>query len=132
MLWGTGHMEPIVIDGALIPSAELRTRLLAELPPGDGIKLELVPKRTARDILLDPTVLTAIISGTSAAVSALVTGLMQVVGRRQERGKVALRFDDGSSLEIPSGTPPEEVSKYIEAAKGLRRVERVQVITSSR
>jgi hypothetical protein len=124
-------MEPIVIEGALIPSAELRTRLLAELP-ADGIQLELVPKRTTRGLPLDPTVLTAIISGTSAAVSALVTGLMQVMGRRQERGKIVIRLDDGSTLEIPSGTPPEEISRYIEAAKGLRRVEELRLITSPR
>jgi hypothetical protein len=85
------------------------------------IELELRPRSPRlRSSVGDPSVLVAVLAGGAAAISALVSGLLRVVEKRQDKtGKVVVRGASGAAVEVPVGTSLEEISKLIEVAKKL-------------
>jgi hypothetical protein len=73
---------------------------------------------------LDQAVLVALVAGTSAAVSALFTGLLRLVESHFNRtAKIVVRGSDGTAVEVPIGTTHEELEHLVEIARGLNRPE---------
>lgn len=100
-------------------SRELANLLIREmtLPEGGSLELQDGP---ASQRSPDSTVLVAIVAGTSAAVSALFTGLLRLIETRFNRtAKIVIRGTDGTTVEVPAGTTTEELEKLVSIAKRL-------------
>jgi len=66
----------------------------------------------------DATVLVALVSASSAAIGALLTGVLQIAKERCA-GKISLQGNDGSRLEVPANIPPEKLDSLIETLRKL-------------
>lgn len=103
-------------------SEALNQLLQAELPSRD-VQLELRRSpHVFRSPTLDPTVLVAIVAGSSSAVAALINGLFRILEQRgKEQTKIVLRGADGTTIEAPASTTPQELEKLVELALRLEK-----------
>jgi len=70
---------------------------------------------------LDPTVLVAIVSASSATLGYLISGLLGIVKERQ-LAKVIIETKEGTKIEIPSNYPVEKLDAIITKLKRLEVV----------
>jgi hypothetical protein len=61
----------------------------------------------------DPAVVVALVSASSAAIGALLTGLLQIAKERCS-GRITLQGSDGSRIDVPANTSPEKFDALIE------------------
>jgi hypothetical protein len=109
----------ILLSSNAFDARELADLLMQEVILPDDGSLELQDAQTSQRSP-DPTVLVAIVAGTSAAVSALFAGLLRLVETRFNRtAKIVLRGSDGTTLEVPVGTTQEELEQLVTIAKRL-------------
>lgn len=106
-----------------IPSAQLK-KMLNPLICKQGIDLE-VQKISAHGAIADPTVLVAIVSGASAAISAIIMGLFKLLERNNQ--KIVIQAQDGSRLEIPKKTSKKKIEELISLMHQME-VKRVRVM----
>jgi hypothetical protein len=83
------------------------------------LHFELRSSEMTRNTGIDPTVLVAIVSGTSSALTALIMGLLQILQRRKSKGKIIIELSNGTKIEAELGAPREEIDYLIEKAKEL-------------
>lgn len=118
-------MPEIVISSRAIAVSDLHKFMVADAGTRElGFELRQIPSGTRSQI--DPTVLVAIVAGTSGAMSGLITGLLRFLERRQDRtGKVELHGADGTSVIVPVGTSKEDLQRLIGSpGPSTRRVSR--------
>lgn len=109
----------LILSSNAFSSRELSELLTEEVVLPVGGQFELRPGATSLRSP-DQTVLVAVVAGTSAAVSALFTGLLRLVEVRFNRSaKIVLRGTDGTTVEVPVGTSQDELDKFIGIAKRL-------------
>lgn len=78
---------------------------------------------------LEQTVVVAIVAGTSAAISALISGVLRLIEIQYNRtAKIVIRGADGTTVEVPFGIKPEELERLAEVAKSLNRPEMKLVV----
>ena len=68
---------------------------------------------------LDPSVLVAVAGVSGTALGSLVTGLLKIAQEKKSQ-KIVIQSKDGSKLEVPSDTSPEEIEELV---KKLRMME---------
>jgi hypothetical protein len=61
----------------------------------------------------DPALIVALVSASSAAIGALLTGLLQIAKERCS-GRITLQASDGSRVDVPANTSPERLDALIE------------------
>ena len=109
----------LILSSNAFDSRELSKLLTEEVALPAGCQLELQEGDTSLRSP-DQTVLVAIVAGTSAAVSAVFTGLLRLVETRFNRtAKIVIRGADGTTVEVPVGTTQEELEKLVDIAKRL-------------
>lgn len=111
--------EIVIISSPAIAVGDLHKFLVADAGTQElGFELRQIPSGTRSQV--DPTVLVAIVAGTSGAMSGLITGLLRFLERRQDRtGKIELRGADGAAVTVPVGTSEEDLQRLIELARSL-------------
>jgi hypothetical protein len=67
---------------------------------------------------VDPRVVVALVSASSAAIGALLSGLLQIAKERCS-GKITLQGNDGSRVEVPANTSPEKLNALIENVRQM-------------
>ncbi|HZE68112.1 MAG TPA: hypothetical protein VE135_01140 [Pyrinomonadaceae bacterium] len=105
-------------------SAGALYEFLASNLHANEVKLEL-REMDAHGATIDPTVLVAIVSGTSAGVSALITGILQLI--QGHRSSMVLQSANGRKLEIPVNTSKERIQEIIKLLEEMD-IERITVI----
>jgi ABC-type Fe3+ transport system permease subunit len=84
------------------------------------VRLELRHPKSKLRSATATSVLVAIVAGSSAAMSALITGLLKVLERKQSvDGKLVLRGANGASIEVPASTSDGRLQELIELTKSL-------------
>lgn len=112
-------MREILISTLSLPAETLRLRLQRELE-GEGIELMVRKVPSGSRSGADPTVLVAIVSGVSAAVSALISGLLRVLERRRvPSATIVVTGSDGTSVTVPAATDPERIEELLRLAREL-------------
>jgi hypothetical protein len=114
-----------------IQSNELYSLLLEELHvANEELRFELrFNPWVTRSPINDPTVLVAIVAGVSASISTLINGIFRILENRQQKnGRILLVGKDGRSVEVPAGTPKEEIQALIELTKNLD-LAKIEIIT---
>lgn len=108
-----------------LDSKELFDILSGELASVDAYHFELKERSDLfRSPGLDQTTLIAVVAGTSAAITALINGIFRLIETRYNRtAKVVIRGSDGTTVEVPMGTPPQELRELVDVAKTLNRPE---------
>ena len=66
---------------------------------------------------LDPTVLVAITSAVGTVVGAIITGLVQIVGRKG--GTIIVHTRHGDRIEVPEDVEPEQLELVIAKIRAL-------------
>ncbi len=91
---------------------------------GSEIKLALATSEFAlRGV--DPTILVAIITGTSTVLGVLITGLLSLIKDRRS-GKIVIQDKQGQRIEVPAYTTPEKIDELIEHLKKMQ-IERIEI-----
>jgi cell division septal protein FtsQ len=111
----------IYIDGLdSVRSRELISRELEESRVS-GVRLDLNRREEAnRSPLADPTVLVALVAGTSAAISALITSLFRVVEATSKASQdIVVRGRDGTEIRFPADSTTDDIQRLAELAKSL-------------
>ncbi|SRR5258708_1088492 len=109
----------LLLSSNAFDAREFADLLMQEVILPDDGSLELQDAQTSQRSP-DQTVLVAIVASTSAAVSALFTGLLHLVETRFNRtAKIVLRGSDGTTVEVPVGTTHEELEQLVTIAKRL-------------
>jgi alpha-galactosidase len=67
---------------------------------------------------IDTAVLVAIVSTTSAALGAFVSGLLQIV-REKKAAKIELQDKDGRRIVMPADTPAETIPSFVAHIKAM-------------
>jgi hypothetical protein len=117
-------MQEIPIHGRDLNPDQLIEQLTQEVENiAPGITFEKRDVGIGLRIPFDnPTVVVALITGGSAAVSALVTGLLRILERRKEpHGVLRIVGASGRAIEIPLGATEKELADYVELARSLDR-----------
>ncbi len=74
----------------------------------------------------DSAVLVATIGAVGGSLVALLTGLLALA--KQSRGNsVKIVGSSGRTVELPADTPPEKINQYIDLAKDLDEVRRIEI-----
>jgi hypothetical protein len=108
-----GAAVEIEIVSATIRPAALRAALEAEVP---GVPFA---ERPPRYRAVDTAVVVAVVSGGASALTALISGVFSLsVARRAAERPLVIR-GRSASIEVPPGTPPEDIAKLVELARGL-------------
>jgi hypothetical protein len=106
-------------------SVETLERLLAtEIEPDSDVTLSIRDAaHTFRSpTAIDPTVLVAVVGGTSAAVSALITGLFRVLEKKRDKSAtITLRGADGTKVIAPANATKEQLEELAALASRLSR-----------
>jgi hypothetical protein len=85
---------------------------LVRFTAGAAPEIEFQTNRRAAGVRgLDSSIIVALVSGTSAAVGALISGLLQVA-REQNSGKIVLEVN-GRKLEAPADTPKNRIDELV-------------------
>lgn len=111
---------PIRWDGQ---TAQTLFDLLGPHLPADQVALK-VKTTDAQGAITDPAILVAVVSGTSAAVSALITGLLELVQQRHQ--KIVLQATNGRRLEIPANSSPERIKELVDILEQME-IERIRI-----
>jgi len=111
---------PIRWDGQ---TAQSLFDLLDPHLPADQVALN-VKTINVQGAITDPAILIAVVSGASAAVSALITGLLQLVQQRQQR--IILQATNGRRLEIPANSSPERIKELVGILEQME-IERIRI-----
>jgi len=106
-----------------ISAAQLKKKL-NPLICNQGIDLE-VQEIHAHGAISDPTVLVAIVSGASAAITAIIMGLFKLLEKTNQ--KIVIQVQDGSRLEIPRNTSKKKIEELIGLMHKME-VKRVRVM----
>ncbi|PKO01268.1 MAG: hypothetical protein CVU42_00215 [Chloroflexi bacterium HGW-Chloroflexi-4] len=77
-----------------------------------------IKMKPSRFRTIDPATLVAIIGGSTGIIAALITGLINFAEKRKSQ-MIVLQGKDGSRIEIPALTPPEEIDNLIEKLKKM-------------
>lgn len=112
----------IRIDSPAFSPEQLRDTLAEAIVANSAsITFEVRPASSRlRSPVTDSSVVIAVLAGGAATLSALLTGLLKVVERRQDKaGKIVLKGSNGATVEVPAGTPAPAVAELIELAKRL-------------
>lgn len=115
---GMGTTMEITIESSML--TEMEVKGLLEAQPefcNSGIKLELRTQGVRYRGGPDPTVLVAIVGLTGSAISALISGLLQIVQQRTSK-KIVIESGD-RRLEIPVNTHLEKIDQYVEIMKQM-------------
>jgi hypothetical protein len=88
----------------------------------DDVKLE-VRDLEGQGAITDPTILVAIIGGTSAALTALLSGLLQLIHEKKQT--IVLQAANGRKMEIPANTSKEKIEELL---KLLKEIERIRIV----
>jgi hypothetical protein len=129
-------MQEITLLCPIENAHDLRSQLERELSP-EGLQFEEKRKRSRTRAWSDPSVLVAVVGGTSAAVSALIAGLFRVIesqsgDKPKVDAKIIMKGSNGRSLEVPAGTSLEDVQRLVELTASLDGTPtRIVVISSS-
>ena len=67
---------------------------------------------------IEPSVLVAVISGISAALGALIAGLLKVAQQSKQR-KIIIQSKSGAKIEFPSDLPSDKVDELVEKLKEM-------------
>ena len=96
--------------------ADLRAALDEDQDVGSAVVLEVraAPHDTRS---LDPTVLVAITSSVGTVIGAIVTGLVQLVGRK--RGTIIVHTRHGERIEVPENVAPEQLELVVSKIQAL-------------
>ena len=71
---------------------------------------------------VEPVVLVAIVSATGSALSALIGSIFGYVNARKARNqRIVLRGSDGTTVECPADSSPEQIGRLIEMVRNLGR-----------
>ena len=73
---------------------------------------------------MDPAILVAVVSGASATISVLVTGLLQIVQLRSQ--KIVLQATNGRRLEIPANSSSERIQELIKILEQME-IKRIKI-----
>lgn len=80
-------------------------------PQDDGYQFEHSALQTRST---DPTLLVSLASASSAVLTALVTGVLQMVSsRRGKSGSISIQTPDGVSISLPLNSGPEDVDQAV-------------------
>ncbi|MCO8276776.1 hypothetical protein M1L60_39975 [Actinoplanes sp. TRM 88003] len=105
-------MEIEIVSATMRPAA-LRAALEAEVP---GVPFA---ERPPRYRAVDTAVVVALVSGGASAFAALISGAFSLaVARRAAQRPLVIR-GRSASIEVPPDTPPEDIAKLVELARGL-------------
>ena len=115
-----GREIPIRWDGQ---STQTLFELLTPRLSGDEVQLR-IRSTGAKGAVTDPAVLVAIVSGASAAMSALITGLLELIQKRRQ--KIVLQASNGRRLEIPANSSPERIKELVEILEQME-IERIRI-----
>jgi Effector Associated Constant Component 1 len=108
----------IEIESGSLSSADLQAAL-AEYTDGTHVQFE-ERERTSEYRNMPVAVVVAIMSGGSAALSALISGIFAfITSRRPHGGQIVIRSSDGRSIEFPPDTPPGEIPRLVELVHQL-------------
>ena len=107
----------ICITSTEIPQAELKELLLYRLEATASDQISILP-RPVRLRGPDSTVVVALVSASSAAVGALLTGLLQIAKERSS-GRIILQANDGSRVEVGADTPSEKLDELVEKVRTM-------------
>jgi hypothetical protein len=78
----------------------------------------------AQGAITDPAILVALVSGAGAAITALITGLLQLAQERRQR--IILQATNGRRLEIPANTSPERIEELLDILRQME-IERIRI-----
>lgn len=106
-----------------VASVVLKQQLQLQLR-AQTVALEL-RRAAAHGAISDPTVLVAVVSGASAAMTAVIMGLFRLLEGRHQ--KIVLQAKDGSRLEIPWNTPKERIEELIALVHQMQ-LDRIRVV----
>ncbi len=114
-------METIPISANGLAPHDLRDALTPFVgKPSELLRLDVRPEIGSRSAHMDTTVLVAIVSGASASLTVLLQGLLRLIeSRRMRDGKIVIRGDNGTTVEVPAGTSPAELQQLAETARSL-------------
>jgi hypothetical protein len=107
----------------IVPGNRSAEEMYAELAlalAGTGVEIRLDEPSARTRFALETAVLVAVVGASSAAFTALITGLLKLLEKRREQ-KVVVRGKDGASVEFPAGLPPAEQQRLVELARSLDR-----------
>jgi hypothetical protein len=110
---------------------ELYATLLAD----SAVKIEGVQFNIRRGIefrgvpVPDTAVLVAIVGAVNAVVTALVNGLFKLGEQRVRPDRIIIEGTDGGRIEVPAGTPENEIARLIALAQGFQP-KRIQLLSS--
>jgi hypothetical protein len=63
---------------------------------------------------VDPTILVSLASASSAVLTALVTGVLQMASsRRGKSGSISIQTPDGVNISLPLNSGPEDVDQAV-------------------
>lgn len=106
-------------------SAQALFDLLDNHLPADQIALD-VRTAGAQGAITDPAILVAVLSGASATISVLITGLLQVIQQRSQR--IVLQAKNGRRLEIPANSSPERIQELINILEQMEVI-RIRIVS---
>ncbi|KAA3618956.1 MAG: hypothetical protein DWQ05_06205 [Calditrichaeota bacterium] len=105
-----------------LPAEQLKMKLNSQLS-GEPIDLK-IEKVQAHGAIADPTVLVALVSGGSAALTAIIVGIFKLLEHAKQR--IIIQAEDGSRLEIPGNTSAEKIDELITAMHKMS-VKRIRI-----
>lgn len=118
--------EVFITSDWLKPSA--MRELLADELATEEPRVELIERRTSSDYLVDPIVLVAVVGGSSAAISAIVSGLLRILEARlgPRTGRISIEGREGGKVTVPAGTPLAQVEQLIRLQRDMD-IERIHI-----
>ena len=114
-------MEELQIGVAAneIEAGVIKDALHRALDGRDDLKLSRKDKdRRVRS--LEPTIMVAIVGGVSAALSALITSVLQIA-REHKAGKIVLQSKTGARIEVPSNISREKLDELVATVQDMER-----------
>jgi len=101
----------IKITSKEIPEGELRSLILHSVAADAQSQFSIRDARV-RVRGLDAAVVVALVGASSAAIGALLTGLLQIAKQRSS-GTITLQGSDGSRIDVPANTTPDKIDELI-------------------
>jgi len=113
--------KEILIESDLMSTLELFQNLEADFANDKNVEFILLREQN-RNISVSPEVLIALVSFTSATLSAILAGLLNIVGKKAEKRVVVTIEDEDNGkihMEFASQMNEADILKFVEKAKKL-------------
>jgi hypothetical protein len=113
----------IEIRSATVPLREVYDALRNAEHAAKGVELSYLPNQQ-RMAVPDPVIIAALVTASGTIIGALITALVAIAASKLgKKSPIVVICSDGARVEVPAGTPPDEIDRLIDRAHASETIE---------